>query len=403
MKINFSVLFYLKKSKKYVCGPAPIYLRITVDGKRAETSSGREVEPERWNSKAGRARGTKEDIRSLNAYLDMLLMRVRDAQQKLLETGSPITAEGLRDQFAGKTAKPKMLLELFLGHNEQIKTLLGKGFEANTLKGYNTSVKHLTVYLKMQYQASDIAIDALNYAFITGFEHHLRRHASCSAVSSAKYITHLKKIVNQCLANGWLKQNPFAHYKSKVKAKEREFLSGDELERMVQKVLPVERVSQVRDIFVFCCYTDLAYVDVKKLKRSEVSPGIDQRQWLFIQRKKTGTSSRIPLLPAALEILNRYDNNPQCHYAGLLLPVLSNQKMNAYLKEIADVCGIIKTLTFHLARHTFATTVTLNNGVPIESVSKMMGHTNIKTTQHYAKILDRKVSDDMKVLMGKYL
>ena len=192
------------------------------------------------------------------------------------------------------------------------------------------------------------------------------------------------------------------NFKSTAKARERTFLTQQELDAITNKRLTIERLQQVRDIFVFCCYTGLSYADVKKLKRSEIGIGMDGDKWIFTNRQKTDTSSRIPLLPVALEILSRYRDHPQCDNKDLLLPVLSNQKMNAYLKEIADLSDILKYLTFHLARHTFATTVTLSNNVPIETVSKMLGHTNIKTTQHYAKILDLKVSQDMALLKQKY-
>ena len=162
------------------------------------------------------------------------------------------------------------------------------------------------------------------------------------------------------------------------------------------KAFSIERLSQVRDIFLFCCFRGLAYADVKKLRRSEICTGIDWEQWIFTSRQKTETSSRIPLLPVTIAIMKQYSDHPQCCNRNLVLPVLSNQKMNAYLKEIADVCGIRKSLTFHIARHTFATTVTLSNGLPIETVSKMLGHKNLRTTQHYAKILHQKVSNDMK-------
>jgi integrase len=203
------------------------------------------------------------------------------------------------------------------------------------------------------------------------------------------------------LANSWITANPLAHYKSTAKAKEREFLTKAELDSLAKKNFSISRLEQVRDIFLFCCYTGLSYADVKKLRRSEISTGMDGGQWIFTNREKTDTSMRVPLLPVASMVLDRYSNHPQCDNAGLLLPVLSNQKMNAYLKEIADLCGVNKLLTFHIARHTFATTVTLSNGVPIETVSKMLGHTNLKTTQHYAKILDNKVSDDMMQLRQK--
>jgi len=178
-------------------------------------------------------------------------------------------------------------------------------------------------------------------------------------------------------------------------------LTETELQKIIDKEFDIERLCLVRDIFIFCCFTGLAYADVKKLKRNEIQIGIDGGKWIFTSRQKTEAPSRIPLLPTTLELLDRYKNHSQCSNGDKLLPVLSNQKMNAYLKEIADTCGIAKNFTFHIARHTFATTVTLGNGVPIETVSKMLGHKNLRTTQHYAKILDKKVSDDMAVLRKK--
>jgi len=402
MNTNFSLLFYLKRQKNYQNGPAAIYMRITVNGQRAEVSAGRDCEPSRWNSHAGRAIGTKEEARALNTYLDSLQNNVKVAQQRLIDAGHIITAENLRNQFTGKAEKSRYLMQLLAEHNAKVAALIGNGFEANTLKGYKTSEKHLTGFLQKEYAKTDIAINQLDYAFITGFEFYLKATCKCSGVSAAKYIKHLKKIVNHCIANSWLKQNPFINFKSTAKAKERTFLSQQELDAIGNKKFGIERLQQVRDIFVFCCYTGLSYADIKKLKRTEIAIGMDGEKWIFTSRQKTDTSSRIPLLPAALEILNRYQDHPQCDNKGLVLPVLSNQKMNAYLKEIADLCNILKHLTFHLARHTFATTVTLSNNVPIETVSKMLGHTNIKTTQHYAKILDLKVSNDMAQLKQKY-
>ncbi len=182
----------------------------------------------------------------------------------------------------------------------------------------------------------------------------------------------------------------------------REFLSAEELQKIVSHDFKIERLNQVRDVFVFACFTGLAYVDIKKLKRSETVTGVDGDPWIFTHRQKTKGVSRIPLLPIPLTIIDKYKDHSACINKDLLLPVLSNQKLNAYLKEIADMCGITKNLTFHIARHTFATTVTLSNGVPIESVSKMLGHKNLRVTQNYAKILDIKVSDDMKKLKEKY-
>jgi site-specific recombinase XerD len=402
MKSNFHLLFYLRKQKNFKGGPMAIYMRITVSGKRADMSAGRECDPAKWNSQAGRAIGTKEETRALNNYLDSLQTKVRNAHQTLIDTQQRITTESLQNQFNGKAEKSRYLMQLFTEHNAKVKALIGNGFEANTLKGYNTSEKHLTAFLQKEYGKTDIEINRLDYAFITGFEFYLKAECKCSGVSAAKYIKHLKKIVNHCIANSWLTINPFINYKSTAKAKERTFLTQPELDSITNKKLSIERLQQVRDIFVFCCYTGLSYADVKKLKRSEIAIGMDGERWIFTSRQKTDTSSRIPILPVALEILDRYQDHPQCENKGLLLPVLSNQKMNAYLKEIADLSDIVKHLTFHLARHTFATTVTLSNNVPIETVSKMLGHTNIKTTQHYAKVLDLKVSHDMALLKLKY-
>ncbi|SDT55929.1 Site-specific recombinase XerD [Mucilaginibacter mallensis] len=402
MKSNFHLLFYIRKQKNYKGGAMPIYMRITVNGKRADMSAGRECEPVKWNSQAGRAIGTKEEIKSLNNYLDSLQSKVRDAHQVLIDANQTITTESLLNQFTGKTQKSRYLMQLFTEHNAKVKALIGNGFEANTLKGYNTSEKHLTGYLQNEYGKTDIEISQLNHAFITGFEFYLKAECKISGVSAAKYIKHLKKIVNHCIANNWLKQNPFINFKSSAKAKERTYLTQQELDAITNKKFVVERLVQVRDVFVFCCYTGLSYADVKKLRRNEIGIGMDGDKWIFTSRQKTDTSSRIPLLPVALTILNRYQDHPQCENKGLLLPVLSNQKMNAYLKEIADLSDVVKHLTFHLARHTFATTVTLSNNVPIETVSKMLGHTNIKTTQHYAKILDLKVSHDMAALKQHY-
>jgi len=402
MTTNFSLLFYLKQQKIYTSGPKPIYMRITVNGKRAEVSAGRDCEPSVWNSHAGRGIGTKSETRALNSYLDTLQTKVMNAHQQLIGAGESITADRLRDQFIGRAEKAYYIVELFNDHNDQVKALIGNGFEANTLKSYRSSFKHLKAFVQHQYGKTDMDIKKLNHAFIVNYEFYLKSVCKCSGVSAAKYVKHLKKIVNSCLANKWLTDNPFINYRSKAKAKEKEFLMSEELEAITTKSITIERLIQVRDIFIFCCYTGLCYGDVQKLQRHQITKGVDGEQWIFTTRQKTDTSSRIPLLTIAVDIVNKYADHPQCVNKNLVLPVLSNQRMNSYLKEIADVCGITKTLTFHMARHTFATTVTLSNGVPIESVSKMLGHNSIKTTQHYAKVLDLKVSRDMAALRKKY-
>jgi site-specific recombinase XerD len=401
MKTNFSLLFYLKKPKNYQSGPVPIYLRITVNGKRSETTSGRECEPLNWNCTTGRIKGTKEATKSFNAYLDNLQSQVYEAHRSLTESGAIITAEVLRNKLLGKSDKCRMLISIFKDHNKKVAALVGKEYAAGTLGRYEISLKHTENYIKWRYQLSDIDIKLIDHDFVINYEFYLRSERKCANNSAVKYIKNFGKIIRTCLASGWLEKDPFVNYKAKVKRVDREFLSQEEIQTVADKQLDNDRLCQVRDIFLFSCFTGLAYADVSKLKRNEIVKGLDNETWIDTTRRKTDTISRIPLLPVAMSIIKKYSDHPICVNTNKVLPVPSNQKVNEYLKEIAGICNIEKLLTFHIARHTFATTVTLSNGVPIESVSKMLGHTSIKTTQHYAKILDLKVSQDMASLKEK--
>jgi integrase len=263
-------------------------------------------------------------------------------------------------------------------------------------------LSHTIEFLQWKYKVSDIEITKIDHAFVTDYEFWLRSVRNCANNTAVKYIKNFNKIIKICLANDWLDKNPFANYKSKVKEVERVYLSENEIQNIIDKDLENERLSLVRDIFLFSCFTGLAYIDVKNLTKSHISIGIDGEKWIFTHRQKTESASKIPILPVTQIIIDKYEDHPQSVNQDKLLPILSNQKMNAYLKEIAGICKIEKELTFHIARHTFATTVTLTNGVPIESVSKMLGHKNLRTTQHYAKVLDKKVSEDMMILRNKF-
>ncbi|GHC60510.1 site-specific integrase [Ulvibacter litoralis] len=312
------------------------------------------------------------------------------------------TSAVLKSKLQGVDDKQRMLIPIFKDHNNKIKELVGKEYAPGTLERYKTSLKHTIAFLEWKYQISDINIAKINHAFITDYEFYLRSVRNCNNNTAAKYIKNFGKIIKICLANDWLDKNPFANYKAKVREVERVYLTEEEIQTMLNKDFKTERLSLVRDIFLFSCFTGLAYIDVKNLTKLHISIGIDGEKWVFTHRQKTESASKIPILPVTQMIIDKYAQHPQCINENRLLPILSNQKMNAYLKEIAGVCEIEKDLTFHIARHTFATTVTLTNGVPIESVSKMLGHKNLWTTQHYAKILDKKVSEDMKVLRDKF-
>lgn len=401
MKANFSMLFYLKKQKNYTSGSAPIYLRITVDGQRSEVTANRECEPEKWNSHAGRAVGTKESIKSLNAYLDNLQADAYEAHRYLYENEKEITAETIKNKLLGKSETAYMLIEIFKEHNLKVESLVGKEFAPLTYKRYQISLQHTQNFLQFKYGVKDIDIEKIDPAFISEYDFYLRSIRKCNNNSTLKYIKNFGKIIRICLSNGWIIRNPFLNYKGRIKPVNRVFLTEEELQLLAGKQFKIDRLSQVRDVFLFCCFTGLAYVDIKKLKTSEISKGVDGELWIVTNRQKTNTRSAIPLLPSAARLIQKYANHPLCINKDVPLPVPSNQKMNGYLKEIADMCGINKTFTSHIARHTFATTVTLSNGVPIETVSKMLGHSSIRQTQHYAKILDLKVSEDMFALKQK--
>ena len=249
---------------------------------------------------------------------------------------------------------------------------------------------------------NDISINKVDDAFVTELEFYLRSVKKCNNNTAVKYVRNFRKIIKICLDNDWLDKAPTTRYEGKMKEVERDFLTEEELLKIYNKKISSERLQLVRDIFIFSCYTGLAYIDVKGLKKDHIGIGIDGEKWIFKNRQKTETKSKIPILPIAEEIIEKYSNHPKCLNENSILPILTNQKMNAYLKEIGDLCDIPKEITFHMARHTFATSVTLTNGVPIETVSKMLGHKNLHTTQHYAKVLDRKVSEDMKILKNKF-
>jgi site-specific recombinase XerD len=403
MNTSVSILFYIKRAKVNNLGVCPIYTRVTVNAKRFEFSTNKSINPDKWSSEGSKVKGTNEEARTINGHLDYLKNQILQAEKKLIKKDISLTSENLKNELFGLTETKRMLVPIFEDHNNKIKDLVGKEYAPGTLERYTTSLKHTIVFMQWKYNVSDFDITKIDHAFITDYEFWLRSIRNCNNNTAVKYLKNFNKIIKLCLANDWLDKNPFANYKSKVKEVERVYLTEEEIQSIIEKDFKTERLSLVRDIFLFSCFTGLAYIDVKNLTKSHISYGIDGEKWIFTHRQKTESASKIPILPVTQMIIDKYENHPQCNNEDKLLPILSNQKMNAYLKEIAGVCGIEKELTFHIARHTFATTVTLTNGVPIESVSKMLGHKNLRTTQHYAKVLDRKVSEDMKLLKDKFV
>lgn len=401
MKTDFSIHFHLVNSKVNNQGLAPIYLRLTVDNKRIEYSITRRIEPKFWNKRSQKVMGTNREAVEINNHIDNLKHRLYKIHQRCMDENNLISAKSMMNLLKGGGKKARYILEIFKEHNNRTDVMAGKDISVSTAKRYWTCYDHVKQFIEEEYRVEDFKLKDIDYRFITKFEFFLKTVRNCNHNSALKYINNFKKIIRIALANQWMDRDPFYNYKVQFESVEREYLNAEEIEILYNKELHFDRLKVVRDMFLFSCYTGLAYSDVEKLSKSDISIGIDGKQWINIKRTKTNTRSSIPLLPIAKDILSRYAYDPQVIKNDRLIPVFSNQKSNAYLKEIAMLCGITKPLTTHLARHTFATTVTLTNGVPIETVSKMLGHKSLRTTQHYAKIVDRKVSDDMKTLEEK--
>lgn len=378
-----------------------IYCRITVDMKRAEFSIKRKVRNEIWNN--GLAKNNSEEGKSVNAYIKQVEAHIFEIYRDMLASRKPVTAEAIKNAYLGIDVKEQTLLGLIDYHNTQLKHTI----EWGTMKNYFTTQKYVKLFLKTRLRCSDVFLSEIRYKFIVDFELFLRQYLSEDSEKPMgnntvmKHIERLKKMINVAIKMEWIERDPFASYQLTFEKVERECLSQEELAKLESHPFKIARLQAVRDLFVFSCYTGLAYIDVMRLTPEHIEKGVDGDLWLMTKRQKTSNAVSVPLLPKALQMIERYKVHPKCVTSGTLFPRISNQKLNSYLKEVAEACGIAKNLTFHLARHTFATTVTLTNGVPIESVSKMLGHSNIRTTQIYAKVVEEKLSDDMRMLRNR--
>lgn len=400
-KSKFSTSAFIRKHKANAQGKVPVYFRITVDGKPAELSTKHYIDDHNWSSEKRRAKGNSETARTINHTIESLELKVHQQYNELLIKGKLVTALLLKNKILGIEEEKHTLINLFELHTEEIRQRVGVDYAKGTYQTYLTTLRHLKEFVKRNYLTDDITLQELNYKFITDFELYLKTVADNAQNGMLKHIQRLCKVVTIAVKNDWLDKDPFAKYEARKEKTNRDFLTAEELQLIEQKQFNINRLNTVRDTFLFTCYTGLAYSDIKYLKPDNIGRGIDGEYWLFTNRRKTNVPSNIPLLPQALQIIEKYRNHPQALNHGTILPVFSNQRLNSYLKEIADQCGIAKNITFHMGRHTFATTITLTNNVPIETVSKMLGHTNLKTTQIYAKVVEKKVSEDMMKLREK--
>jgi len=402
MDSKLSVHFIGKRSRLTSHYLLPIYLRVTIEGDRFEVATHEHTDPSDWSPSAGRVSGTSATAMHTNMVLDEIKRKVYDYKERIEKEQREFSVQTLREKWFGQDRNTRTLLEVFRLSILDFEKLVAKGiYKQSTLTKYKTTEKHLIEFLKWRDTGTDILLVDLRLPFAGQFVYYLQSEKGIGINSSGKMIKNVKKIIRDCVDKDWLDADPFSTYKVKHVDPKVPHLTAEELSRLEVKEISIPRLATVRDIFVFCCYTGFAYVDVKALTLNDLKIGIDGKQWLIKNRKKTGISERVPVLPPAAALIEKYKDYCCKSPDKLLFPVPTNQNVNAYLKELADICGIETNLKFHIARHTFATTVTLENGVPIDSVSKMLGHRSIKTTQIYAQITDKKISNDTQRLFDK--
>ena len=397
-RTTFGLLFYIRRDKTNKKGEAPVFMRLTINGERADASIKRFIEPHAWNSAKGKANEKSRGGKDLNLYLDAISANILRIQRDLELDKKEVSAQIILNRYLGKEQSDRhTLMEVFRAHNEKCRALSGISLAPGTVIRYETTLRLTEEFLQKSYQKEDCYLDEVTNQFIEDFEFFLKTVRRCCHNTTSKYLMNFKKIVRIALAKGWMKKDPFAQIRFHLDPVEREFLEKQELKAMLNKAISIPRLAQVRDIFCFCCLTGLAFTDVQQLKEEHLVADIHGKIWIRKARQKTKNMCNIPLLDEAQKILDRYKEHPYCQTHGVLLPVCSNQKMNSYLKELADICGIRKNLSTHAARHTFAT-LTLASGATIDNVAKMLGHANVNMTRRYAKVLDSSIMRDMEVV-----
>lgn len=399
MRSTFKVLFYLKKGRETSNGEVMIMARITVNGDVCQFSTKQKINPKNWCVEAKRAIGKSVYAQNINNLLEEVKVSLFKIYQEIQLKDNYVTAEKVRNTFMGNTQNCATLLELFKKHNDDVSQLIGISKSKATYQKYQVTKRHISEFMRIKYNISDIYVKEISPMFIKDFEIYLMTIGNCSANTTAKFLQFFKRIIIIAKDNGMLQADPFINFKIRIAKVDRGYLTEEQIAIIAQKQFASERLDHVRDLFIFSCFSGLAYIDLKNLTADNIKKSFDGKQWIMTKRQKTNTTVNVPLLAIPQMILDKYKGKlPD----GALLPMISNQKLNSYLKEIADVCGIELNLTFHLARHTFATTTTLAKGIPIETVSKMLGHTNISTTQIYARITNDKISKDMDGLSSKF-
>ena len=394
---SFRVLFFLKKTRLLKNGEASVCMRITVNGTRVENNIRKSIDPALWSQAKETARGKSRRACDLNTYIEEARIKLYQIFCELEQQNRPVTAHLLQELFFGqeKPEEVRTLLGTMQEHNDQCRALVGTDYALITVRRYERCRRYLAELIRQRYGKEDLPLTEVNGELVRAFAFYLKTEKGCQQNTVIRYMKCLKKITNLARANDWMAKDPFLGIRFHEKEVVREFLTMDELQTIYRKEFPLERLTLVRDVFIFAAFTGLAFIDVQQLAPEHIVRDNNGNLWIRKPRQKTKNMCNIPLLDIPQEILRKYADHPTCRKKGVLLPVPCNQKMNSYLKEIADICMIRKNLTTHCARHSYATSVCLANGVSLENVAKMLGHSNIKMTQHYARVLDSSILRDM--------
>ena len=398
VRSSFSILFFIRESKARKNGNVPIEVMITVNGERNSFSTGKQIAIEKWDKTKQQVKGKDQETQNLNNYLKAIKAKLYQKEAELLERGFIITAQILYDAYFDKveSLKERSLFEVFEEHNQEQEKLVGNGVSKATHWVSVYTIRLLREFVQQKYKREDLYLRELNLNFIQSFHSFLRIDKGMAQNSSTKHLKLLKKIINLSVANSYMAFNPFSTYKVEREPVDIDFLDEEELRKIINFDTPLPRLERAKDMFLFGCFTGLSYIDIKTLAPEHFEKDSAGRIWIKKRRVKTGVLSRIPLLPIAKLILDKYKGGEK------LLPIQDPADINKYLKDIAILCGINKRICFHTSRHTFASTVTLANNISLEVVSKMLGHTNTRMTAHYVKLIDKCIGEQMDKLMDTF-
>lgn len=398
VRSSFAILFFIRDSRVRKDGTTSIEVVLTVNGERCTFSTGKKVKSCNWDKNKQQVKGKDEEAQSLNNYLKAIKAKLYQKEAELLDRGFIITADLLRDAYFDKveSIKERSLFEVFEEHNQEQEKMIGNGVSKATYWVSVYTIRLLREFVQQKYKREDLYLRELNLNFIQSFHSFLRIDKGMAQNSSTKHLKLLKKIINLSVANSYMAFNPFSTYKVEREPVDIDFLDEEELRKIINFDTPLPRLERAKDMFLFGCFTGLSYIDIKTLTPEHFEKDSAGRIWIKKRRVKTGVLSRIPLLPIAKLILDKYKGGEK------LLPIQDPADINKYLKDIAILCGINKRICFHTSRHTFASTITLANNISLEVVSKMLGHTNTRMTAHYAKLIDKCIGEQMDKLMDTF-